>query len=165
MQVSGVQIGGPFKLAAARGGVVDTAISQGKPYGVFFGFTHCPVVCPTTLLEMTNALEKLGDKGKDFSCFSSLWIRSVTLPRFLTDYLEGFHPNIDGLVPTLEELRKVATDFRAVYEKVPTSDGSYTMNHTASVFLFDKAGKFSGTIAFEEPEATRIGKIERLLSQ
>ena len=165
VQVSGVQIGGPFKLAAANGGVLDSESLKGKPYGLFFGFTRCPVVCPTSLMDMTNAYEKMGDKAKDFKIYFVTVDPERDTADFLKQYLESFHPNIVGLVPTLEELRKVASDSRAFYEKVPTSDGSYTMNHTASVFLFDKTGTFSGTIAFEEAEATRIGKIERLLAE
>ena len=138
---------------------------KGKPYGVFFGFTRCPVVCPTSLMDMTAAYEKIGGKAQDFKLYFITVDPERDTAEFLKNYLESFHPNIIGLVPTVEELRKVASDFRAFYEKVPTSDGSYTMNHTASVFLFDKTGKFSGTIAFEEAEATRIGKIERLLAQ
>lgn len=159
------QIGGPFKLAAARGGgMVDASSLRGKPYGVFFGFTHCPEVCPTTLTEMTAAYEKLGDKAKDFRLFFITVDPERDTPEFLSSYLENFDARIEGLVPTLAQLPLVAKDFRAIYEKVPTSDGSYTMNHTASVFLFDRSGKFAGTVGYGESAEMRLGKLEKLLS-
>jgi protein SCO1 len=165
-QVGTVQLGGPFSLAAARdGGRVESASLVGKPYGVFFGFTHCPEVCPTSLLDMTSAYEKLSESGKDFRLFFITVDPARDTATFLKDYLENFDARIEGLVPTEEELRKVAGDFRAIYEKVPTSDGSYTMNHTASIFLFDRTGKFAGTIAYGEAEEMRLGKLRRLLAQ
>lgn len=161
-----LQIGAPFKLTAARGGgVVDLTELLGKPYGVFFGFTHCPEVCPTTLLEMTEAYDTLGAHAKDFRLFFITVDPERDTPHFLNGYLENFDTRIEGLVPTIDQLRIVAQQFRAVYEIVPTSDGSYTMNHTASVFLFDKAGQFAGTLSYGEDAKLRVGKLQRLLSK
>jgi hypothetical protein len=77
-----VEIGGPFTLASARGGVVDSASLKGKPHAIFFGFTHCPEVCPTALYEMSTLLEKLGEEAKPISaCSSSPWTPSATRRR------------------------------------------------------------------------------------
>lgn len=158
-----VQIGGPFTLASTKGGEVNSESLKGHPYAVFFGFTHCPEVCPTTMNDMTGALQKLGDAAKDFRVFFISVDPERDSVAYLTDYLQSFDPRIEGLVPTLAQLPQLAQDFRVVYEKVPTSGGDYTMNHTASVFLYDSQGQFAGTLAYGEAEETRLKKLGRLL--
>lgn len=156
-------IGGPFVLASAKGGEVDSHNLAGKPYAVFFGFTHCPEVCPTTLYDMSNSLAALGDAAKDFRVFFiTVDPERDTLPA-MKDYISNFDPRIDALVPTEAQLRQLASDFRVYYAKVPTSDGSYTMDHTASVFLFGRDGRFAGTLAYDEAAATKQAKLKRLL--
>ncbi len=85
-----------------------------------------------------------------------------TVPN-LRDYVSNFDPRIDALVPTMEQLPKVAASFRIYYAKVPTSDGGYTMDHTASVFLMGADGKFAGTIAYGEVSELREAKLRKLL--
>lgn len=157
-------IGGPFRLASANGGYVDSKDLAGKPYGVFFGFSHCPEVCPTTLYEMSAALKELGDEAKDFRLFFITVDPERDTAPMLKDYLSNFDPRIEALVPTLDELPKLAKAFRAIYEKVPTSDGEYTMNHTATVYLMDREGKFRGTLGFGEAREAREAKLHRLLA-
>lgn len=158
-----VQIGGEFQLASSKGGVVRSQDLKGQPYAVFFGFTHCPEVCPTTLYEMSTVLETLGDAARDFRVFFvTVDPERDTVP-VLKDYLANFDPRMEALVPTLEELPRITRDFRVFYAKVPTSDGAYTMDHTASVFLMDAEGQFSGTISFGEASEMRLGKLKKLL--
>jgi protein SCO1/2 len=159
-----IQIGQPFKLVAARGGTVDSETLKGHPYGVFFGFTHCPEVCPTTMYEMTKAYKSLGDEAKDLRLFFITIDPERDTAAFLENYLANFDPRIEGLIPPVDELPALAKSFRVIYEKVPTSDGSYTMNHTATVFLFDAKGNFHSTIAYGEAEENRIAKLKRLLA-
>lgn len=158
------QIGGPFHLASSKGGVVDSKDLAGKPYGVFFGFTHCPEVCPTTLYEMSSTLKDLGDDAKDFRLFFITVDPERDTPDFIKDYLANFDPRIEGLVPTLDQLPVVAKEFRAFYEKVPTSDGDYTMNHTATVYLMDRQGRLAGTLGFDEAKETRMTKMRQLFA-
>jgi protein SCO1/2 len=161
---STVEIGGPFVLASSKGGEVSSESLKGKPYAVFFGFTHCPEICPTTLYEMSSALTKLGDDAKDFRVFFiTVDPERDTLPA-MKDYIANFDPRIEALVPTPEQLQKLARDFRIYFAKSPTSDGSYTMDHTASIFLMNADGKFSGTIAFGEAPEMRDAKLRRLLT-
>jgi len=159
-----VEIGGPFRLASSNGGFVDSKDLAGKPYGVFFGFTHCPEVCPTTMFEMSNALQKLGGGAKDFRLFFITVDPERDTAPMLKDYLANFDPRIEALVPTLEELPAVAKSFRVIYAKVPTSDGSYTMDHTASLFLFGRDGRFRRTISYGEPVESRLAKLEKLMA-
>ncbi len=159
---SAVDIGGPFRLAAARGGTVDSADLLRKPYGVFFGYTHCPEVCPTTMFEMSKALTTLGDEAKDFRLFFITVDPERDTAQMLKDYLSNFDPRMEALVPTMTELPIVAKAFRAIYNKVPASDGSYTMDHTATVFLMGRDGKLFGTIRYGEKPDDRVAKLRRL---
>ena len=156
-------IGGPFHLASSKGGTVDSRDLEGKPYAVFFGFTNCPEVCPTTLYEMSQSLTELGPKAEGFRVFFITVDPGRDTIAAMKDYIGNFDPRIEALVPTPEQLQKLASDFRVFYEKVPTSDGGYTMNHTALVYLMDANGQFSGTIAFEEAKEMRQRKLLKLL--
>ena len=156
--------GAPFKLASAKGGELDTASLKGKPYGVFFGFTHCPEVCPTTLFEMSAALKELGDQAKEFRLlFITVDPERDTLDS-VKDYLANFDPHIEGLVPTMAQLPQVARAYHVYYKKQPTSDGSYTMDHTATLFLIDAQGNLKSTLSFDENRDTRIEKLKKLLA-
>jgi len=161
--VSVADIGGPFSLASANGGVVDSQDLAGKPFAVFFGFTRCPEVCPTTMAEMSAALTELGDQGKDLRVFFVTVDPERDTADFLKDYLSSFDPRIEALVPTADELAAMARAFRAFYAKSPTSDGGYTMDHTATVFLMDRQGKLASTISYGEEQATRMAKLRKLL--
>jgi protein SCO1/2 len=158
-----VQIGGDFALASSRGGVVDSRDLKGKPYAVFFGFTHCPEVCPTTLYEMSGALTRLGDAARDFRVFFITVDPERDTVEKMRDYIASFDPRMEALVPTMEQLPKLASDFRVHFAKVPTSDGAYTMDHTASVYLMDAEGQFAGTISFGEAPELREAKLRKLL--
>ncbi|MCB1417371.1 MAG: SCO family protein, partial [Nitratireductor sp.] len=137
----------------------------GKPYGVFFGFTHCPEVCPTTLYEMSTMLAGLGPEAKDFRLFFITVDPERDTAPFLKDYLANFDPRIEALVPTPDELQQVAKAYRAYYAKVKTSDGGYTMDHTATVYLMNGKGQLQSTIAFGEAAETRKAKLEKLLAE
>ena len=156
--------GAPFKLASTKGGVLDSTSLQGRPYGIFFGFTHCPEVCPTTLSDMSVALKELGAQAKDFRLlFITVDPERDTLP-VMKDYLASFDPRIEGLVPGAEQLPELAKAFHIYYKQVPTSDGSYTMDHTATLFLINAKGEFVKTISFDEDRATRLAKLKQLLA-
>lgn len=159
-----VSIGTPFKLASSSGGVLDSATLKGKPYGMFFGFTHCPEVCPTTMSDMTETLKALGDDAKDFKLYFVTVDPERDTAADLKDYISNFDPRIEALVPTPAELPALAKAFRIYYEKVPTSDGSYTMNHTATVLLFNRDGDLFGTLAYDEKPEIRLQKLKRLIS-
>jgi protein SCO1/2 len=114
---------------------------------------------------MQAAFAALGDVGKDLRMFFVSVDPERDTAQYLADYLTNFDPRIEGLVPTVAELPGIAKAFRVFYQKVPTSDGSYTMDHTATVFLFDRAGKFAGTIAFDEDPKLRVAKLKRLVEK
>lgn len=162
-QTSVLDIGGPFVLSSSKGGEVDSKTLAGHPYAVFFGYTHCPEVCPTTLYEMSSSLEKLGTAAKDLRVFFiTVDPERDTVP-VLKDYIANFDPRIEALVPDAQELQKLASDFRVYYAKNPGTGGTYSMDHTASIFLFDATGRFSGTISYDEAPPMREAKLKRLL--
>lgn len=161
-KTAALDIGMPFTLASSKGGTVSSESLRGTPYAMFFGFTHCPVICPTTLYEMDTALKALGDDGKDIRMFFVSVDPEQDKKDYMANYIANFDPRIEGLLPTIEELPALAKAYRVFYEKVPTSDGGYTMNHTATIFLFDREGKFAGTIAYDEDPKTRVEKLRRL---
>ena len=158
-----VQIGGDFVLASSSGGTVSSQALRGEPYAVFFGFTHCPEVCPTTLYEMSSVLSKFGDAAKDFRVFFITVDPERDTVEKMRDYIASFDPRMEALVPTMDQLPKLASDFRVYFAKVPTRDGGYTMDHTASVYLMDAQGGFAGTISFGEAPELREAKLRKLL--
>jgi protein SCO1/2 len=161
----GMTIGGPFKLASAKGGIVDSEELRGHPYGVFFGFTHCPEVCPTTLYEMTETLKQAGDEARDFRLFMITVDPERDTASLLKEYVGNFDPRMEGLVPTLDELKAIARVFRAYYDKQPTSDGSYTMSQTTVIYLMDRDGNFVTVIPYGDTPEGRLDKMRKLLGK
>ena len=159
----GATIGGPFTLTAMTGARIDVGQAEkNKPYAVFFGFTHCPDICPTSMFEMSQTLKTLGDKAKNFHVYFISVDPERDTPEQLKLYLSAFDPRLIGMTGTVEEVAAVAKAHRAFYRKVPTPSG-YTMDHTATIFLFDRSGEFFGTLAASDPEPARLSKMERLL--
>lgn len=164
-QGGGVAIGGPFRLAASDGTLVESEKIKGKPFALFFGFTNCPDVCPTSMLEITNDLKALGDAAKAFKVYFVTVDPERDTLALLKDYTGSFDPRIIGLVPKdLAELESVAKSYRALYRKVPTPSG-YTMDHTASIYLMDSKGQFFGTLDSKETPAVRQAKLKRLIEK
>jgi protein SCO1 len=161
----GAMIGGPIRLTDQSGAPFDSASLAGKPFAVFFGFTHCPEVCPTTLYELSTDLKQLGDAAKDLRVLFVTVDPERDTPEFLKDYLANFDPRILGLTGTPDQIAGVAKSFRVFYQKVATGDGDYTMNHTALVYLMDRQGRFFATLAYDESGETKLQKLRRLLKE
>lgn len=158
-------IGGPFRLVDHNGQVVTDAALRGKPYALFFGFTHCPDVCPTSMLEIANDLNALGNAAKDFRVYFVTVDPARDTAELLKEYTGSFDARIIGLIPKDEaELAAMARLYRAIYRKVDTPSG-YTMDHTASVYLMDAKGQFFGTLDSKETPAVRQAKLKRLLER
>ena len=135
-------IGGPFQLTDQSGQTVTEKDLQGRPTLIFFGFTHCPDVCPTALFEMSEIMRKLGsDADRTAALFVTVDPERDT-PASMKDYLASFDPHIRGLTGDPAALAAVAKAYRVYYKKVPLDGGDYTMDHTAIVYLMDKDGRF-----------------------
>ncbi len=135
-------IGGPFQLTDQHGKVVTDKNLKGKPTLIFFGYTHCPDVCPTSLFEISEVLRAMGkDADKVNAIFISVDPERDT-PATMKDYLSSFDPHLQGLSGDPAETAKVITSYRVYAKKVPTKDGDYTMDHTALIYLMDRDGRF-----------------------
>ena len=155
-------IGGPFELTRHDGKRLSSVELKGKPFALFFGFTHCPDVCPTTMLELSNAIKALGpDADRMRFLFVSVDTERDT-PEQLKLYLSNFDARITGLVGTPNEIAAVTKAYRAIYEKVPTKDG-FTYNHTALVYLMGSDGRLAATINYQESADAQLKKLRRLL--
>jgi len=142
MAPSAAAIGGPFRLVDQNGRTVTDQDFKGEPFVVFFGFTHCPDVCPTTLMELSDVLDKLGpDAARVGALFITVDPERDT-PAELKDYLSSFNPRFEGLTGDAGAIAQVAKAYRVYMKKVPLDNGDYTMDHTALVYLMDKNGKF-----------------------
>jgi protein SCO1 len=135
-------VGGPFKLIDQNGRTVTEQDMKGKPFLVFFGFTHCPDVCPTTLFDISEVFRKLGpDADRAAALFITVDPERDT-PEAMKSYLSSFDPHLRGLTGDEAAVDGVIKAYRAYTKKVPNPDGSYTMDHTALVYLMDKDGRF-----------------------
>jgi protein SCO1/2 len=137
-----IPIGGPFRLIDQEGQTFTDQELRGKSFLVFFGFTHCPDVCPTTLFEISEVMRQLGgDADRTAALFITVDPERDT-PAAMKDYLSSFDPHIRGLSGDEAALAAVAKAYRVYYKKVPLEGGDYTMDHTAIVYLMDKDGRF-----------------------
>ncbi|TFV74753.1 SCO family protein [Bradyrhizobium frederickii] len=135
-------IGGPFQLTDQNGKAVTDKSLKGKPTLIFFGYTHCPDVCPTSLFEISEVLRVMGkDADKVNAVFISVDPERDT-PATMKEYLSSFDPHLEGLSGDPAEIAKVITSYRVYAKKIPTKDGDYTMDHTALIYLMDRDGRF-----------------------
>ncbi len=146
-------VGGPFSLVDQTGATVTEKALVGKPSLVFFGFTHCPDVCPTTLYELTQLYTELGKDADKLGAYFITVDPERDTPEQLKLYLSSFDPHIVGLTGAREAVEPVLKSYRVYAKKVPTANGEYTMDHTALVYLMDKGGRFVGAFNLQRPPA------------
>jgi protein SCO1/2 len=153
---------GAFQMTDQNGKAVSERDLIGRPAAVFFGFTYCPDVCPTTLASMTALMGKLGADADRLGVFFVTVDPARDTQQALKAYLGSFDPRIRGLTGTHEQLASMAKPLGVYYARAGEGD-NYTMDHTASVFLLDAQGRFHGTIAYGEDGATALEKLRALL--
>lgn len=142
-------VGGPFELVDQNGAPADEAILKGKWSAVFFGFTYCPDVCPTTMQAMALAQDRLGPKAKDFQVVFITVDPARDTPAQLKTYLsnEGFPKGIIGLTGTAEQVDAAAKAYRAYYAK--NGEGpDYLMDHFSGAYLMDPKGRFDRILPY-----------------
>ncbi len=139
---SGSAIGGPFRLVDQNDKPITDQDMKGRPFLVFFGYTHCPDVCPATLFDMSEVLRAL---GKDADKMGALFITvdpERDTPAAIKDYLSSFDPHLQGATGDIKAVEATEKAYRVYAKKVPTGQGDYSMDHTALVYLMDKQGRF-----------------------
>jgi protein SCO1/2 len=155
-------IGGPFKLVDQNGQVMTDQDLKGHPFLVFFGFTHCPDVCPTTLFQVSEILRALGpDADRTRALFITVDPERDT-PAAMKDYLSSFDPHLSGLTGDPADIAAVAKAYRVYFKKVALDDG-YTMDHTAIVYLMDKTGRFVSPFNIKRPTDVTVADLRRYL--
>jgi protein SCO1/2 len=157
-------IGGAFTLTKEDGSTVTDAAFKGEPLLVFFGYTHCPDVCPTSLFEISQVFKAIGSDKKVQALFITVDPARDT-PAVMKDYLSSFDPRIVGLSGDATQTTAVEKAFRVYAKKVPGKHGDddYTMDHTAIVYLLDKQGRFVNAFNLERPPEEAAKDLERYL--
>ncbi|MCE9523526.1 MAG: SCO family protein [Alphaproteobacteria bacterium] len=151
-------------LVDDNGAKIQWGELKGQPRAVFFGFTHCPVICPVTVWELDAALSEVG-QGSD-----RIKVNFVSLdpardtPAVLHEYFSGFKSRVVGLSGTAADIKRLAKSFDVTFEKVVLSKDDYTLDHTAAVFLIDSKGRVVDTLAFGTPRAEIVARLRKLIS-
>jgi len=161
-QSSSVKLGGPFTLTSADGRTFASGRLAGKPYAIFFGFTHCPDVCPTTLARLAKLRRQLGAGAEPFRIVFVSVDPERDGPAELRNYLSLFPEPIVGLTGTQARIDHAKRQYGIFSQKVPDKAGGYTVDHTATVLLFDRNGNFVATIAAEEDDRVALDKLKRI---
>jgi protein SCO1 len=160
--VGPTQIGGPFTLVDDTGATVTEKDIAGKPHVMYFGYTFCPDVCPTTLLDLSRWIKKLGpDADRLNYVFVTVDPERDTV-QSIHAYLSSFDKHIRGYTGTPAGIAQIAKEYRVYYKKVPTEDGGYTMDHSAVIYLMGPDGKLVTVIRYQEDDASAIGKLKNL---
>jgi protein SCO1/2 len=156
-------VGGPFTLIDQNGRTVSDQELKGHPFLVFFGFTHCPDVCPTTLFEVSEILRALGPDAERMRALFITVDPERDTPAVMKDYLSSFDAHVLGLTGDPAAVAAVAKAYRVYYKKVPLDDGGYTMDHTAIVYLMDKNGRFVAPFSLKRPTEAAAADLRRYL--
>jgi len=152
-----------FNLPSTQGRPISNDDLLGQPVAMFFGFTHCPEVCPVTLYTLTEITTSIGEAADELQIvFVTVDPERDTIP-VLKSYIEAMNESAIGLSGTLDQHAAMQKSFRVFAQKVPLDDGDYTMDHTATVYLYDAKGRLSGTIAWGEPHDFALAKVKAVL--
>ena len=161
-QITLTSFGGPFTLTGADGKPFSSASLKGKPYAIFFGFTHCPDVCPTTLARMVKLRKQLNAGERPFEILFVTVDPERDTPAEVGKYAALFNSPITGLTGSPAVVEQVKKQFGIYSKKVPDGQGGYSVDHTSTVLLFDKAGGFSATLSPEEADSMALAKLKRI---
>ncbi|GAB4123846.1 MAG: SCO family protein [Rubrivivax sp.] len=164
IDVSGADWGRDFSLLDADGRTVRLADFKGRCVMLFFGFTQCPDVCPTALARAADVMQRLGPQAARLQVIFVTVDPERDSPAVLREYPRAFHPSFIGLHADLATTEATAKAFKVFYRKVPTGS-SYTMDHTATSYVFDPAGRLRLAVRHEQDAASVAADITRLLKE
>jgi protein SCO1/2 len=160
--VGAQSFGGPFTLTGADGKPFSSSRLEGRPHAIFFGFTNCPDVCPMTLARMVRLRRQLGESETPFEILFITVDPERDGPEEVGKYAELFGESVIGLTGSPAEIEQVKKQYGIYSRKVPDVDGGYSVDHTATVLLFDGKGGFVATISPEEPDSAALAKLRRI---
>jgi len=157
-------IGGPFALVDDASAPVTASALAGKPYTIYFGYTYCPEVCPTTLLDLSRWIKQLGTDADKLNYVFVTVDPERDTSQLMHAYLSSFDKRIRGFTGTPEEIAKIAREYRVYYKKIPMKDGGYVMDHSSIIYLMGPDGKFISMIAYQENDASAVSKLRNLVA-
>ncbi len=159
--------GVPFELVDQNNQPITQAAFAAQPVALFFGYTHCPDVCPTTMFELDGWMKQVDPEGNRMKAYFVTVDPERDTPELLKQYISNVSQRIIGISGSPDKVADVVKGFRIYAKKVPIDannpEGDYTMDHTASVFLLNNGGRFKGTISYGEDGAVAVKKLENLL--
>ena len=165
VRYGGEAYGAPFTLVDQNGAAITEAAFRGHPTALFFGFTNCPEICPTTLYELDGWLKEVGDEGKDIHAYFITIDPERDTVDVLKNYVSNVSQRIVGITGEPDKVGEMAKAYGIYFKKVETEGGGYTMDHTASVLLLNGKGEFAGTIAYGESPQAAVAKLKRLAAE
>lgn len=157
-------IGGPFTLTDQNGRTITDKTLKGKPFAIFFGFTHCPDVCPTTMQRMMLLRKQLGPDGDKFAIVFVSVDPGHDKREDIASFLSMFDTPVIGLTGTQAQLDVIQKGYKVYVAKVPMDGADYTIDHTATVFLMGKRGEFISTIDMHEQDDVAVEKLRRTIN-
>jgi protein SCO1/2 len=158
-----VAIGGPFQMTDQTGQTVTEKSLKDRPTLIFFGFTHCPDICPTSLFEISEVLRAMGEDADRVNAYFVSVDPERDNTAAMKDYLSSFDSHLKGLTGDPDAVAKMLSAFRVYARKVPLKDGDYTMDHTALVYLMDRDGKFVAPFNLKRTPAEAAADLKRYL--
>lgn len=161
--ITGADFGKNFTLTDHTGKTRSLSDYQGKVVLIFFGFTQCPDVCPTTLAELSEVMKKLGSGADRVQVLFITVDPERDTQTVLGQYVPAFDPRFVGLTGSVEQIAAVAKDFKAFYQKVPTPNGSYTVDHFSGMYAFDATGRIRLFIRYRAPMDSVVADVKTLL--
>jgi len=161
--LAGAAVGGPFTLVDQNGQTVTEAALKGHPSAMFFGYTFCPDVCPTTLYDMTELMEALGPEADRLKVYFVTVDPERDTREVMAEYISAFDPRFTGLTGTREQVDQIIAAYRVFARKTERDEGPYLMDHTAVVYLLDDDGALAGTLDYHEATETALAKLKRLI--
>ena len=156
-------IGGPFTLSDPAGHSVTDATLAGKPYTLYFGYTRCPDICPTSLSRMARLRQRLGPAGNRFNIVFVSVDPAHDTPAFIGRYVQLFGTPIIGLTGTEAQLTTIEQAYHVFVRHVPLPGGDYTIDHSAEIYLMDANGRFVGAIEHNDSDEAAFAKLRRLV--
>ena len=164
VRAGSTDIGGPFTLVDDTGAQVSEAALKGKPTVMYFGYTFCPEVCPTTLTELAQWIRILGPDADKLNYVFVTVDPERDTTKVMHDYVSAFDPRIRGFTGTPDQVAKVTSEYRVYFKRIPTSDGGYAMDHTAGLYLMDPKVRFFGLISYQEKTDVAVAKLRKLIA-
>jgi protein SCO1/2 len=156
-------IGGPFSLVDQNDKPFTDANLKGKWQLVFFGYTHCPDICPTTLNDLSLALDQLGDKKSQVGIVFISVDPGRDTPAVLKSYVGSFGGPVEALTGSPDAVAQAAKDYKVYYAKHPRSDGGYDMDHSALIYIMDPQGRFTATFTPDDQPEKMAERLKKLL--